>query len=78
MVDGSGLYEATYHWQTTFPKSNCRCAAQCGVRVDVSVSVSVSTSTSVWYARVLGGVCVNVRGCTQRRSEVHSHAVCTR
>ena len=23
MVDGSGLYEATYHWQTTFPTTNC-------------------------------------------------------
>eukprot|EP00038_Savillea_parva_P001783 m.107310 g.107310 ORF g.107310 m.107310 type:complete len:216 (+) comp10620_c1_seq1:689-1336(+) len=23
MVDGSGMYEATYHWQTTFPTSNC-------------------------------------------------------
>ena len=23
MVNGNGLYEATYHWQTTFPKSNC-------------------------------------------------------
>lgn len=23
MVDGNGLYEATYHWETTFPKANC-------------------------------------------------------
>ena len=23
MVNGNGLYEATYHWQTTFPRSNC-------------------------------------------------------
>ena len=23
MVNGNGLYEATYHWQTTFPKHNC-------------------------------------------------------
>jgi hypothetical protein len=23
MVNGNGLYEATYHWQTTFPTTNC-------------------------------------------------------
>lgn len=23
MVNGNGLYEATYHWETTFPKANC-------------------------------------------------------
>ena len=48
MVNGNALYEATYHWQTTFPRSNCSypeghfsqarhplplsCVARCAVR----------------------------------------------